>query len=125
MPAMSDSTLRAVAWVALVIQLLMGAAVARHRVSFSAIVVLNLVAAVAVLVYWGRRWFGYLFHGVTWYAADQLVPLYALLVCLLAVLTISGRFQGVGVHWLIFILNGLALLAAVLFFSFFRITRLF
>jgi exosortase/archaeosortase len=122
---MSDSTLRAGAWVALVIQLLVGAAVARHRVSVSAIVVLNLVAAAAVLVYWGRRWYGYLFHGITWYAVDQLIPLSALLVCGLAVLTLLGRFQAVGVHWAIFILNTLALFATVLFFSFFRITRLF
>jgi len=122
---MSDTTLRAVAWLALAIQLLVGAAVVRHRASVSLLAVLNLVAGASVLVYWSWRWFGYLFRGITWYATDQLIPAYALVICLLAVLTLWGRYQGVGVHWFIFGLNALVLLAAALFFSFFRMTRLF
>jgi hypothetical protein len=122
---MSDPTLRFLAWLAVAIHLLVGAAVLRHKVSVSLLAVLNLVAGALVLVYWGRRWFGYLFHGITWYATDQLIPAYALVICLLAVLTLLGRYQGVGVHWFIFSLNALVLLAAALFFSFFRMTRLF
>jgi hypothetical protein len=78
-----------------------------------------------VLAYWGRRWFGYLFRGITWYATDQLIPLCALLVFILAILTLSGRYNGVGLHWVIFVITTLVLLAAALFFSFFRMTRLF
>lgn len=122
---MSDSILRALAWSAFIIQVLMGVAVVRHKASSSLLVVLNLMAAGAVLVYWARRWFGYLFRGVTWYATDQLIPAYALLVCILGVLTILGRYQGGGIHWWIFGLNTLVLLAAALFFSFFRMSRLF
>ena len=122
---MNDSTLRALAWSAFVIQILAGAAVVKHKAPSSLLVVLNLLAGAAVLVYWGRRWFDYLFRGVTWYAADQLIPAYALLVCLLAVLTLLGHSQNVRVHWWIFGLNTLILLAAALFFSFFRMTRLF
>lgn len=122
---MSDSSLRAAVWVALAIQLLVGGAVARHKVSVSALVVLNLVAAVAVLAYWGRRWFGYLIRGITWYAADQLIPAYALLVCLLAALWLSGRYQAVAFQWLIFAIDTLILVGAVVFFTFFRMNRLF
>ncbi|MEO8450850.1 MAG: hypothetical protein ABI647_13715 [Gemmatimonadota bacterium] len=46
----------------------------------------------------------------------------ALLVCLLAGLTLSGRYQGVTAQWLIFASNTLVLLAGALFFSFFRMT---
>jgi len=122
---MSDATLRALAWSAFIIQVLAGAAVLRHKAPSSLLVVLNLVMAGAVLVYWGQRWFGYLFRGVTWYATDQLIPAYALLVCLLAVLTLLGRSQFGGIHGWIFGLNTLILLAASLFFTLFRMTRLF
>ena len=122
---MSDTTIRAIAWLALAVHLLVGAAVLRHKVPASALVVLNLVTGGSVLAYWGRRWFGYLFRGITWYGTDQLIPAYALLVCLLALLTLAGRYQGVGAHWLIFLVNTLVLLGAVLFFTFFRMTRLF
>ncbi|HTL05921.1 MAG TPA: hypothetical protein VL241_09250 [Gemmatimonadales bacterium] len=122
---MSDATLRALAWSGFMIQVLAGAAVLRHKAPGSLLVVLNLVMAGAVLVYWGQRWFGYLFRGITWYATDQLIPAYALLVCLLAVLTLLGRSQFGGIHGWIFGLNTLILLAAALFFSFFRMTRLF
>jgi hypothetical protein len=122
---MSDSTIRILAWSALIIQILVGLAVVRHRAPSSLLVVLNLVAATSVLAYWGRKWFGYLFRGISWSAADQLIPAYALLVCLLALLTLSGRYRGVGVHFWIFGFHTLILLAAALFFSFFRMTRLF
>jgi len=121
----SDSTLRVLAWAAVLIQGLACAAVLRHRAPWALVVVLNLLAATAVLAYWGRRWFGYLFRGVAWSATDQLIPLYALLVSVLAVLTLMGRFRGVAVQWGIFGFNTLVLLAAALFFSFFRMNRLF
>lgn len=116
--------LRILAWSALIMQILVGVAIVRHKAPSSLIVVLNLVAASLVLGYWGRRWFGYLFRGISWSATDQLIPAYALLVCLLALLTLSGRYRGVGVHFWIFGVHTLILLAAALFFSFFRMTRL-
>jgi hypothetical protein len=116
---------RAVTWLAFAMQLVVAAAVLRHKASVSLIALLNLVAALAVLAYWGTRWFGYLFRGVTWYATDQLLPACALVVCILALLTLFGRYHGVAVHWTIFGATTLVLLAAALFFSFFRTTRLF
>jgi hypothetical protein len=122
---MDDATIRAITWLALGIQLVVGAAVLRHKAPASLIPLLNLIAGGAVLVYWGRRWFDYLFRGITWYLTDQWIPAYALLVCVLAGLTLAGRFQGTAAHWLIFGLNTLVLLGAALFFSFFRMNRLF
>lgn len=120
-----NTALRAVTWLAFAMQLVVAAAVLRYKASISLIALLNLVAALAVLAYWGMRWFGYLFRGVTWYATDQLLPVCALVVCILALLTLLGRYQGVAVHWTIFGSTTLVLLAAALFFSFFRTTRLF
>ena len=56
---------------------------------------------------------------------DQWIPAYALLVCVLAGMTLAGRYQGTVAHWLIFGLNTLVLLVAALFFASFKMTRLF
>ncbi len=122
---MSDSTLRVLAWSAVLIHGLACAAVLRHKAPMSLIVLLNLLAAASVLTYWGWRWAGYLFRGVSWSATDQLIPLYALVVFALAVLTLAGYYRGVAIHWGVFTLDTLVVLAAALFFSFFRMTRLF
>src|SRR5678815_2865886 len=104
---MSDAIIKVVIWLALAIQLLAGIAVWRHKAPFSLIVVLNLVAAACVLAYWGQRWYWYLFRGVTWSASDQLFPLYALLVVILSILTLTGRFGGISLHWIIFVVTTL------------------
>ncbi len=122
---MSNARLAGLAWLALTAQLLVGAAVVSHKASVSRIALLNLAAGTVVLLYWGSRWIGYMFRGTTWYAMDQLLPVCALVVCLLAALTLAGRYQGVIAHWMIFGSTTLALLAAALCFSFFRMTRLF
>jgi hypothetical protein len=122
---MSDATLRVVAWLGLAIHLAVGAVVLRHKAPVSLLAVLNLVTAGSVLIYWGVRWYGYLFRGITWYASDQLIPAYALLVSLLCVLALTGRYHGVAVHGVVFGVNTLVLLSAALFFTFFRMTRLF
>ena len=122
---MSDAIIKVVTWLALATQLVTGFAVWRHRAPASLIAILNLVAATAVLAYWGRRWYGYLFRGITWYATDQLIPLGAVLVFILALLTLTGRYEGTALHWMIFGVTTLVLIAAALFFSFFKMTRLF
>ena len=115
----------AVAWLALAVQLLVGIVALRQKSMLPLIPLLNLVAALGVLAYWGQRWYKYLFQGVIWYATDQLIPLYAILVCILAVLTLSGRYPGVFLNWVVYGADTLVLLAAALFFSLFRINRLF
>lgn len=122
---MSDAVIKVVTWLALATQLLAGIVVWQHKAPFSLIVTLNLAAAACVLAYWGQRWYGYLFRGITWYATDQLIPLGALLVFILAILTLTGRYNGAALHWMIFGINTLVPLAAALFFSFFKMTRLF
>ncbi len=111
-------------WLALASQILVGVAVATRKAPASALVVLNLVAAAAVVVYWGWQWFGYLFRGITWYGTDQLLPAYALGVVVLALFTLFGRIEAVGVHRLIFGLHTLVLVLAAIFVSSFKITRL-
>jgi hypothetical protein len=89
---------------------------------------LNLIVAACVLAYWARAWYGYATRGVTWYASDQLVPLYAAAIAVASALTLAGRFDGrVGqsIQWLAFGVDALAVTAAALYLTFMRIDRLF
>ena len=122
---MSDFVIGTIAWVALALHVVVGLVTLRSGESRPLVPLLNLACATGVLAYWAYRWFGYPFRGVTWYATDQLIPLYALLVCVLTVLSLSGRYPAVALNWLVFFINGLVLVAAVLFMAFFRINRLF
>ena len=54
-----------------------------------------------------------------------MLPACALLAGILSALNLLGRYQGLAVQWLIFGVTTAVLLAAALFFSFFRMTRLF
>ena len=78
-----------------------------------------------MLAYWIPKWYSDAIQGITWYATDQLVPLYALLVAALAVATLSGRYLSPVPHWVVFVIDALVLLAAAVFFSLFRMDRLF
>ena len=89
---------------------------------------LNLAVAVCVLGYWAHDWYGYLMRGVTWYASDQLVPLYAAVVAVLSALALAGRYDGRlahGFQWFVFAVDALVLVAAALFLTFARFNRLF
>ena len=121
---MNNRTLQVAVWLLFTSQILCGAAVATRKAPASTLVVVNLVAAGAVVAYWGWQWYGYLFRGITWYATDQLLPAYALSVVVLSLFTLFGRVEAVGVHRFIFGVHTLVLLLAALFFTFFRMTRL-
>jgi hypothetical protein len=82
------------------------------------------MCAACVVAYWAYRWYGYLFEGVTWYASDQIFPLYAIAVCVLAVLSLTGRYEAVTLNWIVFVVHTVVAIGAVLFVSFFRM-RLF
>lgn len=86
---------------------------------------LNLASGLGVLAYWVQRWYSYVVNGITWYATDQLLPLYALLVCLFSILTLAERVSGHRLHWLVFGLHAIVLLVAALFLLFVRFDRLF
>ena len=108
----------------LVLHLVVGVLAFRRGPPPTLLVWLNLATGLGVLVYWVPRWYSYLADGIVWYATDQLLPLYALLVCLLSVLTLANRVSGHRLHWLVFGLHAIVLLVAALFLTFFRVNRL-
>ena len=122
---MTDLLVATIAWIALGLHVVVGVATLRSGGWQPWLPLLNLTTAVSVLAYWAYRWYGYLFQGVTWYASDQIVPLYALLVCVLTITSLSGRYQAVALNWVAFVIDGLVAIAAVLFATFFRMDRLF
>jgi hypothetical protein len=121
----SDFGIAVIAWIALGLHIGAGFVALRSGRPRPVVPLLNLTSALCVLAYWGYRWWGYLFRGVTWYASDQLIPLYALLVCVLALVTLSGRPPAVALNWIVFLFHTVVLVAALLFIKFFRLNRLF
>lgn len=122
---MSDSLAAAIAWFALGLHLLVGVAAWRVETHRRWLLWLNLSVGLSVLAYWIDRWIGYLTHQIVWYASDQAMPLYAVLVCVLSGLGLSRRVVPVAVHWLLFAIHVVILLGTVLFMAFFRMNRLF
>ena len=122
---MTDLLVATVAWIALGLHIVVGAATLRGGGWRPLLPLLNLTTAVCVLAYWANQWYGYLFQGVTWYASDQLVPLYAVLVCVIAVTSLSGRHRAVTINWIAFAVDSVVVIGAVLFVTFFRMNALF
>lgn len=121
---MNNSLLVAIVWLALWAHIAAGVATRRHIGSLPWLPLVNLIAGIGVLAYWIPRWYSYISKGITWYASDQLVPLYALVVCITAGIAVSQR-SGDGVFtWLVFGVDTLVLIGAALFFTFFRMNRL-
>lgn len=114
-----------VAWLAVAVHAAVMVAVRRRMTGFSVVPLVNLATALCVLAYWVPRWYGYATRGITWYVSDQALPLCAILVCVLSGMSLAGRYHGTLPHWLVFGVDGLALLAAALFFTFFKMNRLF
>ena len=121
---MTDLMIAAVAWIALGLHLAVGIATLRSGGARPWLPLLNLTIAGGVLAYWASRWYGYLFHGVTWYASDQVIPLYAFLVCAVSVISLSGRYHVGALDWAAFAVHGVVAIGAVLFLNFFEM-RLF
>jgi hypothetical protein len=115
----------AIAWLALAVHIAVGVATLRRVSALPLLPLLNLAVAVGVLGYWIPRWYGYLVRGVHWYATDQIVPLYALVVCGLAMSTLTGRPMSNVPHWIVFGIDTMVLIGAVVFFALFKINRLF
>jgi hypothetical protein len=122
---MSNTMTAAIAWLGLVLHLAAGIAASRSRHALLILGAVNLLTALGVLAYWGVRWYGYLFRAISWSATDQLFPLYALVVAVLAALVLTGRLSSPLPLWIVFSLDALVFLAAALFLTFFRMTRLF
>ncbi len=97
----------------------------RRRSSDAPVVaMLNLAVALCVLAYWVQKWYSYIVHNITWYYTDQLVPLYAILVCILSAVTLSTRHTLTIPHWVVFSIDAFVLVGAALFFATFRMTKL-
>lgn len=122
---MSDAIITLLAWLGVLLHLAVGIIWWRRLSPLPLVPALNALVACCILTYWGQRWLGYLFRGVTWYLTDQLLPAYALLVLILAGLALSGRTFTPVPQWVAFGVDATVLLAAALFFTFFRLNRLF
>jgi hypothetical protein len=122
---MSNFTFAAIVWTGLGLHLAAGIVAIRTEGSIPLVPALNLISAACVVAYWANRWFGYLFRGITWYASDQLIPLYAILVCVLAGVSLTGRYPAVTLNWVVFAFHVAVFVAAALFVTFFRMNRLF
>lgn len=111
-------------WIAFLVHLVV-AVVAWRRMAPSAVLPLtNLVTAALVVAYWVVRWYSYLFQGVSWSGTDQLLPLYALVVCVLAVMSLLGRGP-LAAQWVFLTIDGVALLGVALVFVALKNGRMF
>lgn len=117
---MSNLALTTIAWLGLAVHVIVGILALRAAPSRPLVPAVNLIVAACVLAYWAQRWYGYLFKGITWYATDQLIPLYAIFACVLAGGTLAHLYTAVMLNWLVFIFHTVVFVGAVLFVTFFR-----
>jgi hypothetical protein len=121
---------KTLAWIGVAAHLCVGFIVLRRSASLSThrlLPMLNLSIALCVLAYWSRVWYAYAMRGVTWYATDQLVPLYAAVVAIASILHLAGRYDGRLAHsfqWLVFGVDALTFIVAALYLTFLRFDRM-
>ena len=113
-----------IAWFALLVHILVGFLARRRPPTTTPIVWLNLAAALCVIAYAARDWYAILTREMTWYLSDQLVPLAAVLICLLSGVTLAGRYHGTLPHWLVYGLDVFILVSAAAYLTFFKLNRL-
>ncbi len=121
---MSDISIRVLVWFALIAHLVVGLLSWRRGSALPLVAAVNLLLAGCVVVYWMVRWYDVIAHGIIWYATDQFLPLYAVGVCVFSGLALAGKVVAQPMHWVIFCLQTLVLIATVLFFTFFKMTRM-
>ncbi len=90
---MNDSTIKPLVIFAMLVHIVVGIVVGTRRSDRPLLPLLNLLVALCILGYWIPRWYSYVARSITWYATDQLVPVYALLVCVLCGLALTGRLR--------------------------------
>lgn len=120
-----DSQILALLWIAFAVHAAIAFLVYRKLQGFPLLVGVNALIGTGVVLYWMRNWYAYAVKGINWYWTDQLFPLYAVCVLIVSLLFFAGKNLGNVVHWLIFSLHVLIIFAAALFFSFFKLDRLF
>jgi len=120
-----------IAWIGVAAHLVIGVLTLRRPAGlpvYPLLALLNLAVAVCVLGYWAHAWYGYAVRGVTWYASDQAVPLYAAIVAVASLLALAGRYDGRHanwIQWVAFAIDALVLAGAAFYLTFARFTRLF
>jgi hypothetical protein len=130
MSSISRDAPAVLAWIGLAAHLVVGVAMLRRPAELASrplLPMLNLALAACVLAYWVREWYGYATRGIAWYATDQLAPLYAAAVAVMAILALTGRFDGRSAHWIqwiVFTVDALILTAASLYLTFARFDRM-
>ncbi len=114
-------------WIAVAIHTVVAVITWRRSGALPLVPLVNLAVALAVLAYWVNDWYGYMARGVRWDYTDQaqLVPLYALVVSIIAGLALAGRYQGVVLNRVAFGFDGVAFLAFAIFLPLLKINRLF
>ncbi len=122
---MSDAAIVVLVWSAIAMHLAVAVAVRSRRSDLTLLPILNLVVALCVLGYWIPRWYSYVTKGIIWYATDQLVPLYAIMVCVLSGFALAGRYRGTVPHWIVFGVDSAVLIAFAIFMITFKLKRLF
>jgi len=122
---MSNAAVTAFAWFGLVVHVAVAIVAWRRPAAAPLVPLVNLVVALSVIAYWIPRWISYITRNIQWQATDQLVPLFAILVCLLAAVGLSGRYTGNWPHRMVFAVDAAVFALAVLYFSLARFTRLF
>lgn len=122
---MSNAAVTTLSWLAVIAHISVGILAWRLGSPFPLLPIINLVTAGCVVLYWIPRWTAALSKGTTIYASDQLLPAYAIAVCVVSVLALTGRASWNGLHWFLFAIHSIACIAAALFFSSFKMNRLF
>ncbi len=122
---MDNTQILLLLWVSLAAHVAVAIAVLGSWLTFAWIPGLNALVSGAIVGYWLQKWYSYLFHGIRWNLTDQWIPAYGLAVLLLSAAYALGRNPGNGLHHLLFGLHGIVLLAAAVFFSTFKMDRLF
>ena len=121
---------KTLAWIGVAAHLCVGFIVLRRPAALSThrlLPLLNLSVAVCVLAYWSRMWYAYAMRGVSWYATDQLVPLFAAVVAIASVLHLGRRYDGrlaLSFQWLVFGVDALTFIAAAFYLTFVRFDRM-
>ncbi|MEP6832844.1 MAG: hypothetical protein ABJB74_05590 [Gemmatimonas sp.] len=121
---MSDFSVRILVWFALIAHVTVGVVSWRRGTVLPLVPIVNLLTASGVVAYALQRWYGVFAHGIIWYGTDQLLPLYALVVCIFSVMSLLGKVVAAPLHWTILVLHLLVVIAAVLFVTFFKMTRM-
>jgi hypothetical protein len=131
MIAIARSTPATLAWIGVAAHLVVGVLVLRRSAAVSShplLPLLNFAVAVCVLAYWAHAWYGYAARGITWYASDQVAPLYAAVIAAASGLALAGRYHGRLSHWIqwvAFAVDALTFTGAAFYLTFVRFDRLF